>query len=143
MSHFVIPTSTYRRTFAMLLVLTAVTIVVAMIDLGAWNAVVAMAIASTKAALVCLYFMGLKWASRLIRVSLVVSLAGVVILFGGVLNDDLTRGTKTYLPAEERPEVRELEVQGLDGLTPRIPDGLPASGAQESPDGAGARAIPR
>lgn len=117
MSHFVIPTSTYRRTFLMLIGLTAVTICAALIDLGAWNAVVALAIASTKAALVCLYFMGLKWASRLIRVSLVVSLAGVVILFGGALNDDLTRGTKTYLPAEERPEVRELELEGLDGLT--------------------------
>ena len=121
MSHYVIPTKTYARTFCALIALTIVTILVSLIDLGAWNAVVALAIASTKAALVGLYFMGLKWANRLVRVSLVVSLAGVVILFGGVLNDDKTRGTATYLPAEERPDVRDFQVRGLDGLGPKPP----------------------
>lgn len=121
MSHYVIPTTTYTRTFGALIGLTVVTILVSLIDLGEWNAVVALAIASTKAALVGLYFMGLKWASRLIRVSLVVSLAGVVILFGGVLNDDKTRTTSTYLPAEERAEIRDFQVRGLDGLGPQPP----------------------
>lgn len=122
MSHFVIPASTYRRTFAILIALTAATIAVSLIDLGAWNPIVALAIAGTKACLVGLYFMGLEWASRLVRVSLLVSIGGVVVLFGGVLNDDLTRGTKTYLPAEERAEMRSFTVKGLDGLTPSVPE---------------------
>lgn len=118
MSHYVIPTKTYATAFQALIGLTVVTIAVSMVDLGEWNAVVALAIACTKAGLVGLYFMGLKWAGRLVRVSLVVSLAGVVILFGGALNDELTRRTKTYLPAEERGEIRDFQVRGLDGLGP-------------------------
>lgn len=131
MSHYVIPTKTYARTFRALIALTLVTILVSLIDLGAWNAVVALAIASTKAALVGLYFMGLKWANRLIRVSLGVSLAGVVILFGGALNDDKTRGTATYLPAEERPDVRDFQVRGLDGLGPK-PSGAERTEQEEA-----------
>ncbi|MDG2307211.1 MAG: cytochrome C oxidase subunit IV family protein [Candidatus Binatia bacterium] len=122
MSHYVIPVSTYSRTFAKLIALTALTIAMALVDLGAWNTIAALTIAATKAGLVCFYFMGLRWANRLIRVSFVVSLAGVVILFGGVLNDDLTRRTKTYLPAETRGLVRDFRVQGLDGLIPRTPE---------------------
>ncbi len=119
MSHVVIPTSTYARTFRALIAFTGLTILVAFIDLGAWNPVVALAIAATKASLVGLYFMGLRWADRLTRVGLVVSLAAVVVLFAGVLNDDLTRTTRTYLPAEEiRPQERLFRVRGLDGLAP-------------------------
>ena len=133
MSHHVIPPRTYAATFRVLIALTVVTIIVSMIDLGEWNPVVALAIAATKAALVGLYFMGLKWASRLIRVSLVVSLVGVVVLFGGALNDERTRRTMTYLPAEEREELREFQVRGLDGLgrADAEPRGAPAR--NESP----------
>ena len=131
MSHHVIQPRTYARTFRILIALTVVTIAVSLVDLGAWNAIVALAIASTKAALVGLYFMGLKWAGRLIRVSLVVSLAGVVILFGGVLNDDRTRGTKTYLPAEEIGDLRDFQVRGLDGLGTSASQGGHVSQADE------------
>ena len=117
MSDFVIPTSTYRTVFGLLIALTLVTILVAFVDLGAWNVITALSIAATKAALVLLYFMGLRWANRLTRVFVVSSLVAVVILFGGVVNDDLTRDTSTYLPAQEiRGEMRSFRVQGLDGL---------------------------
>lgn len=116
MSHHVISTRTYAKTFQVLIALTVLTIAISFLDLGAWNAFAALAIASTKAGLVGLYFMGLKWANRLIRVSLAVALVGVVILFGGALNDDKTRGTQTYLPAEERAVLRDYRVRGLDGL---------------------------
>jgi len=129
-SHFMIPVSVYRRVFVALIALTAVTTVVSLIDLGAWNPVVALAIDATKAGLVALYFMGLRWADRLTRVAVVVALAGVAILFGGTLNDDLTRTTKTYLPTEIRPRVRDFSVQGLDGLTPEIPATAPTTGTR-------------
>ena len=117
MSDFVIPTSTYRTVFGLLIALTLVTILVAFVDLGAWNVITALSIAATKAALVLLYFMGLRWANRLTRVFVVSSLVAVVILFGGVVNDDLTRDTSTYLPAQEiRGEMRSFRVQGLDGF---------------------------
>jgi cytochrome c oxidase subunit IV len=57
-----------------LLVLTAVTVKAAFIDLGAFNPVVALLIATIKATLVVLYFMHVKGASE--------KLTGVVVLSG-------------------------------------------------------------
>lgn len=57
-----------------LLVLTAVTVKAAFIDLGPWNPVVALLIATVKATLVVLYFMHVKGASE--------KLTGVVVVSG-------------------------------------------------------------
>lgn len=61
MSHFVVPKKFYIGTFAALLVLTFVTVFVAQFDFGALNLPIAMLVASVKASLVLLIFMGLKW----------------------------------------------------------------------------------
>ena len=53
--------------WAGLLVLTGVTIAVARIDLGFWNVVVALSVASTKALLVIFFFMHLKYENRLLK----------------------------------------------------------------------------
>lgn len=50
-----------------LMVLTATTVGVAEIDLGAWNIVLAMAVASAKASLVIFFFMHLKYENWLIK----------------------------------------------------------------------------
>jgi cytochrome c oxidase subunit 4 len=131
--HVVVPVSLYQRIFVTLIVLTVVTVAVALIDLGEWNAVVALSIASLKASLVALYFMGLRWGDRVTRVAVVVALAGVALLFGASLNDDLTRESKTYLPAELRPELLDFSVQGLDGLTPEL---APPAAAPDTAHGA-------
>ena len=57
-----------------LLILTAVTVKAAFIDLGPWNPVVALFIATVKATLVVLYFMHVKGASE--------KLTGVVVVSG-------------------------------------------------------------
>ncbi len=57
-----------------LLVLTAITVKAAFIDLGPWNPVVALLIATIKATLVVLYFMHVKGASE--------KLTGVVVVSG-------------------------------------------------------------
>jgi cytochrome c oxidase subunit 4 len=57
-----------------LLILTALTVKAAFIDLGAFNPVVALLIATIKATLVVLYFMHVKGASE--------KLTGVVVLSG-------------------------------------------------------------
>jgi len=66
--------STYLTAGATLLVLTAVTIMVAQVDLGSWNIVVALGIASLKASLVVLIFMHLRWANRLYAIILVLAI---------------------------------------------------------------------
>ena len=57
-----------------LLVLTAVTVKAAFIDLGPWNPVIALLIATIKATLVILFFMHVKGASE--------KLTGVVVVSG-------------------------------------------------------------
>lgn len=59
--HHVAPISAYVGTFLGLLVLTAVTVGVTWFDMGSFNIVVALGIAVVKAALVVLFFMGLRW----------------------------------------------------------------------------------
>ena len=68
----------HSRAFAValgigLLVLTAVTVKAAFIDLGPWNPVVALVIATIKATLVVLYFMHVKGASEKLTAAVVVS----------------------------------------------------------------------
>ena len=68
----------HSRAFAValgigLLVLTAVTVKAAFIDLGPWNPVVALLIATIKATLVVLYFMHVKGASEKLTAAVVVS----------------------------------------------------------------------
>ena len=71
-----------------LLVLTAVSFYVARFDWGAWDVVVALAIATTKATLVALYFMHLinaRFASRMVVIfSAVLVLIMISILFTDV-----------------------------------------------------------
>ena len=62
-AHHVVPTTIYYAIFATLMVLTGVTVAVAYIDLGALNAVAAIAIACFKALIVVLYFMHVKYST--------------------------------------------------------------------------------
>lgn len=56
---------------AALLALTGVTVAVSSVDLGVFNVPVALLIASTKATLVLLFFMHMKYESRVIIVSFI------------------------------------------------------------------------
>ena len=69
--HHVVPLTIYYAIFATLLVLTGVTVAVAYIDLGPFNTVVAIAIACFKALMVVLYFMHVKYASRMTKLVVV------------------------------------------------------------------------
>lgn len=61
----ILPLETYLAVAGALLVLTAVTVAVSFVHFGAWNLVVAMAIAATKAILVALFFMHLKYDNKI------------------------------------------------------------------------------
>ncbi|MEO6327076.1 MAG: cytochrome C oxidase subunit IV family protein [Thermoanaerobaculia bacterium] len=82
----------YIGVFVALLVLTGVTTAVAFVDLGPMNNVVALTIAVVKAALVILFFMHIKYSSRLNALVVVASLFWIFLLFAGTLHDYLTRG---------------------------------------------------
>ena len=88
----VIPTKVYFLIFAALMVLTAVTVRMAFIDLGALNNVIMLSIAVLKATLVILYFMHVRWSDRLVWIAIALSLLWLVILVVAILHDYLTRG---------------------------------------------------
>ncbi len=67
-THHVIPFKVYVMTAMALFVLTIATVSFHQLHLGAWAAPVAFLIASIKAALVMLYFMGLKYDNLMNRV---------------------------------------------------------------------------
>lgn len=59
--HFIVPASTYVKTFITLLFLTVITVLAAQFDFGVLNLPIAMLIALAKAFTVAYIFMGLKW----------------------------------------------------------------------------------
>lgn len=85
------PKSMYYGVFGALMVLTAITVGVAYVDLGFLNTAVALGIAVTKATLVVLFFMHVKWASRLTWVVVGASLFWLLILFIITMTDYLSR----------------------------------------------------
>lgn len=81
MSLHISPVRTYLSVFVTLLVLTALTVWAAFQDFGRFNDLVAMAIASTKATVVVLYFMHVKYSSKLISMVVVGTVLFLSILF--------------------------------------------------------------
>ena len=72
---------------SILLILTGTTVGVASIDLGAANIWAALGIAAIKATFVLLYFMHLKYESRLLAGTLVLTLSVLAILIGFIFLD--------------------------------------------------------
>ena len=95
MSAHVVPRKTYFLIFGGLMVLTGLTVWVATFDLGRWNAIVALSIAVVKATMVVLYFMHVRYSSKLTWVFVCAGVIWLIILFGFTLSDFLTR---TWVP---------------------------------------------
>lgn len=87
MSGHVSPVSLYITIFMALMVLTAATVGAAFVDLGQFNFAVAMIIAGFKATLVIWYFMHVKYASKLTKLTVATGLFFLAILLGLFLVD--------------------------------------------------------
>lgn len=95
MSGHVSPKSVYYTIFAALMAFTAITVGVARLNLGAFNFPVAIAIAVTKATLVILFFMHVKYSSRLTKLIVGTGIFFLLVLFTLTLTDYLSRGWMT------------------------------------------------
>jgi cytochrome c oxidase subunit IV len=82
----------YLTIFTLLMVLTATTVSVSFIDLGPFNTVVAILIAVTKMMLVILYFMHVRYSSRLTWAVVAGGFFWLALLLLLTLGDYLTRG---------------------------------------------------
>ena len=96
MSNHIVPPRTYYLIFLTLMVCTAITVAVAFVDLGPLNAVVAMTIAVLKATLVVLFFMHVKYSTRLTWAVVLGSVFWLGILIVMTAGDYLTRAWSTY-----------------------------------------------
>lgn len=87
----ILPRRTYFLVFLALEVLTVVTALVASIDLGAANTVVALAIAVTKSTLVVLFFMHVKYSSKMTKLTVILGVFWLMILLGMTMTDYASR----------------------------------------------------
>ena len=85
-------TSAYYAIFAVLLTLTALTVGVAYVDLGEVNSILAVVIAITKASLVLVYFMHLRFSSRLTWLFASVGFFWFSVLVAFTIADEVSRG---------------------------------------------------
>jgi cytochrome c oxidase subunit IV len=99
MSGHVSPKRIYYAIFGSLMVLTAVTVGVAFINLGPLNFPVALSIAIVKATLVILFFMHVKYSSRLTKLVIGTGFFFLLLLFTLTMSDYLSRGWLTALPS--------------------------------------------
>jgi cytochrome c oxidase subunit 4 len=88
--HIVSPV-TYLIIFGCLLVFTLLTVGASLIEMGPWNPVVAIAIACIKATLVVLFFMHIKYSSKLMKLTVSAGVFTFLILVGMSLSDYFTR----------------------------------------------------
>src|SRR5919108_3655638 len=92
MSEHVAPTSLYVSVFLALLVGTGLTVLVAFYDLGVMNNIVMLTIACVKALLVILFFMHVRWSTRLTWLVVAAGFFWLLIMFGITMSDYMTRG---------------------------------------------------
>ena len=96
MASHILPKRIYYTIFAILLFCTYLTVQVAFLDLGAMNIVAALVIAVFKAVLVVLFFMHVKYSTKLTWAVVLGSIFWLGILLALTMTDYLTRGWRTY-----------------------------------------------
>ena len=91
-SEHIVSPRIYFAIFASLMVLTAATVAAAFMDLGPFNLAVALGIATVKATLVVLYFMHVRYNTKLIWLALALAVSWLGVLVVVTLSDYLSRG---------------------------------------------------
>ncbi len=98
----VVPVSTFTKVLVALLFLTVITVAAAQVDLGKWNIVGALVIASVKASLVVLVFMHGKYENKILWTYIVLPFILLAIMIGGVFTDDPFRDRISHFQVEKK-----------------------------------------
>ena len=96
MSEHIVSRKFYIMIWACLMLLTGLTAGMAHVELGPFNVVVALLIATTKATLVVLFFMHLRWSDPVSRVAAAAGVVWLMIMFVLTCGDFFTRTWLTY-----------------------------------------------
>ena len=117
MSH-ISPKRTYLAIFGALMALTALTVYVAYRHLGIFNFPVAISIAFLKASLVVLFFMHVKYSSKLTKLLVGSTFFFLASLFGLTMTDYMSRGWYTSprgtTTAGMMPKLAAAELPAID-----------------------------
>ncbi|MFZ0662305.1 MAG: cytochrome C oxidase subunit IV family protein [Acidobacteriaceae bacterium] len=90
-THLVVPPRVYAAVFGALLCFTALTVFASYFELGVFNAVVALAIAVIKGMLVVLFFMHIRYSSKLTRLTLCAGVFTFIVLITMTMTDYISR----------------------------------------------------
>ena len=88
--HIVTPLQ-YSYVYGTLIVGTILTVLAAQVELGVFNPIVALAIACFKATVVILFFMHVKYQSRLIKITVGAGFFTFIVLITMTLSDYMSR----------------------------------------------------
>jgi len=89
--HHVVQPITYIIVFGTLLAGTLITVLAADVDMGVFNPIIALGIASFKAVVVILFFMHVKWQSKLIKMTVGAGFFTFLVLITMTLSDYISR----------------------------------------------------
>jgi cytochrome c oxidase subunit 4 len=89
--HHIVTPIQYCMVFGALLIGTLITVLAADVDLGVMNPVIALGIASAKAVVVILFFMHVKYQSKLIKMTVGAGFFTFLVLITMTLSDYMSR----------------------------------------------------
>ncbi len=89
--HHIVTPLQYLYVYISLLIGTALTVIAANIDMGVFNPIVALGIASTKMVIVILFFMHVKYQSNLIKMTVGSGFFTFLVLITMTLSDYMSR----------------------------------------------------
>jgi cytochrome c oxidase subunit 4 len=89
--HHVVSPAIYIAIFLALLVCTGLTVGAAFLELGIFNPIVALAIAVVKAVLVVLFFMHVKYSTKLTKLTVCAGIFTFITLISMTLSDYISR----------------------------------------------------
>lgn len=110
--------SVYNAVFLSLLLLTALTIWAATQHFGVFNLVVALLIATVKAAVVTLYFMHLNWESRTYWVIVIYPLFVFALIVGGTLGDEMAK--QATAPGKAETVMESMTHRDMQAIQDRL-----------------------
>jgi len=91
----IVPAKLYVLIWAVLMAMTLTTVLVSLVEIGPFNVVVALVIATIKATLVVLFFMHLRYSPKLTMATVVAAMFFLFLLLGLTMTDYLTRAWLT------------------------------------------------
>jgi len=131
----ILPLSLYLKVGAVLLVLTAVTVTVSFFHFGEYNLLVAMVIAATKASLVALFFMHLKYDSKVYMTVFIVAILFLAVFIFLTMADTMERDQ--IYAIEAQPINKQAVIYRTDSVTDSLGAVMDTTGAAPGSTGTG------